>query len=474
MLTRLRVKGFKNLVDTEVRFGPFTCIAGPNGVGKSNLFDAIRFLALLADRSFVEAARESRGSEEDITRLFTAGGQTTMEFDCDLLIQPDGVDDFGQPARASYTYLQYRLRLGLADGHRGDTIPRIRLKYEDLSYIVKTGTKARLGFPHKKAWRDSVLTELKRRKPFISTENDPEDERTTIRLHQDRMRDDSRSRRGGGQPTEFAAESIPRTVLSSAHNAAEFRTAVLVRKEMRAWRHLQLEPTALRETDPFFVEPQMSPSGRHLPATLFRLADADVDPDQVYAEVANRLSELVNGVDKVWVVKDRATKRFCLMMSDLRGTVLPAGSLSDGTLRFLALAVLERDDRGGGLICLEEPENGIHPLRVNAMVRLLTDQAVDPTLPCDAENPLRQVIVSTHSPVVVNEAGDNPVVFARWQNQSVEVGTHRRTLPGLVLLGLDGTWRHKTEKACVAKGTVLNYLNAARGQLRFAVDGDGL
>jgi len=26
MLTRLRVKGFKNLVDVEVRFGPFTCI----------------------------------------------------------------------------------------------------------------------------------------------------------------------------------------------------------------------------------------------------------------------------------------------------------------------------------------------------------------------------------------------------------------------------------------------------------------
>ena len=48
MLTRLHVKGFKNLVDTEVHFGPFTCIAGANAVGKSNLFDAIRFLSLLA------------------------------------------------------------------------------------------------------------------------------------------------------------------------------------------------------------------------------------------------------------------------------------------------------------------------------------------------------------------------------------------------------------------------------------------
>ncbi len=41
MLIRLKISGFKNLMDTDIRFGPFTCIAGANGVGKSNLFDAI-------------------------------------------------------------------------------------------------------------------------------------------------------------------------------------------------------------------------------------------------------------------------------------------------------------------------------------------------------------------------------------------------------------------------------------------------
>ena len=48
MLTRLKVSGFKNLVGVDVRFGPFTCIAGANGIGKSNLFDAIAFLGALA------------------------------------------------------------------------------------------------------------------------------------------------------------------------------------------------------------------------------------------------------------------------------------------------------------------------------------------------------------------------------------------------------------------------------------------
>ncbi|OKH56373.1 hypothetical protein NIES2101_00925 [Calothrix sp. HK-06] len=48
MLTWLKVSGFKNLVDVDVRFGGFTCVAGADGVGKSNLFDAIRFLSAIA------------------------------------------------------------------------------------------------------------------------------------------------------------------------------------------------------------------------------------------------------------------------------------------------------------------------------------------------------------------------------------------------------------------------------------------
>jgi len=74
MLTRLKVSGFKNLVDVDVRFGPFTCIAGVNGVGKSILFDAIRFISALANgKTFAEAAmsvREEDSTSSDIRSLF--------------------------------------------------------------------------------------------------------------------------------------------------------------------------------------------------------------------------------------------------------------------------------------------------------------------------------------------------------------------------------------------------------------------
>ena len=73
MLTRLKVSGFKNLVDVDVRFGPFTCVAGANGVGKSNLFDAIRFLSAIADRTLIDAAlsvRDEEGRTGDVRSLF--------------------------------------------------------------------------------------------------------------------------------------------------------------------------------------------------------------------------------------------------------------------------------------------------------------------------------------------------------------------------------------------------------------------
>ena len=68
---------------------------------------------------------------------------------------------------------------------------------------------------------------------------------------------------------------------------------------------------------------------------------------------------------------DRDEKRelLTLMMTGQEGTELPARALSDGTLRFLALSVLELDPETPGLICLEEPENGIHPDRIPAMLR---------------------------------------------------------------------------------------------------------
>jgi predicted ATPase len=244
----------------------------------------------------------------------------------------------------------------------------------------------------------------------------------------------------------------------SAANAAENPTALCARREMQSWQLLQLEPSALRQPDEFATPARLTANGRHLAATLHRLA-ARNDASQVYAQIANRLSELIGGLRGVRVDRDEKRELLTVMATMADKTEYPARALSDGTLRFLALAVLELDAEAPGMLCLEEPENGIHPDRIPAMLQLLQDIATDPKEPADESNPLRQVIVNTHSPSAVMAAPDQSVLLAKTTPRQNDRGEFEC----LAFACLPGAWRAKSPSNCevISKGDLLAYLNPA-------------
>lgn len=447
MLTRLKVDGFKNLVDVDVRFGPFTCIAGPNGVGKSNLFDAILFLSALADRPLLEAAASVRGGAAPASQpshLFHCVGtkrRRKMLLEAEMLVPPEGEDDLGQVAKAAITFLRYQLVLE----RDGDAI---RVGRESLEYITKSLARRNLLFRHKPAWRNSVVTG-RRTAPLIST--DVKD--GTVYLHQDQ----GEGYKGGGRPRPHAAHRLPRTVLSTS-SAAEGATALLARREMESWQLLQLEPTAMRAPDSFQAGGHLAPNGAHLPATLGRIARIreQAPEEAVYARLSNRLAELVDDVRGLRIDVDERRELLTLMLTSADGTEHEARSLSDGTLRFLALAVLQEDPQAYGLICLEEPENGIHPLRIPAMLRLLSDISFSPEEPVGTENPLRQVVVNTHSPAVIAQVNDADLLLA--QPRRIRIDDRICERPAFRCLA--DTWRHEAglEKRAATRGDVLQLL----------------
>jgi predicted ATPase len=461
MLTRLKVSGFKNLVDVDVRFGPFTCIAGANGVGKSNLFDAVGFLSALAELPLMEAAKSIReGRTADVANLFhRAGGNhdDTMSFTAEMIIPKFGADDLGQEAEATSTFLRYSLELALRKTDGSISSGGLELRREELHHINITDAEKHLPFLPSREWRQSVL-QGRRTVPYIST---PAPSR--IQLHQDR------GGSGGGRPAPFLASSLPRTVLSSV-NAAETRTAVLARREMQSWRRLQLEPAALREPDAFATPPRLGSDGSHLAATLFHLAHggaapwarasehpARTDPSTIYARVANRLADLIDDVREVTVEEDTQRELWTLFASGRDGTKHPARALSDGTLRFLALAIIELDPAAQGVLCLEEPENGIHPERIPAMLRLLKEIATDADEPVGPDNPLRQVIINTHSPAVVSEVEDDTLLFAQLR-ETVRDGQRFQSVN---FAALPDTWRMAGDDRAdeIRKGDILVYLS---------------
>jgi predicted ATPase len=437
-------------------------------VGKSNLFDAIRFLSALADRRLIDAAlsvRDESGLNTDVRSLFHRVGDeyaSTMSFEVEMIVPQSGFDDLGQQAKASNTFLRYSIDLAYRTDERHRSLGSIEILKEELVHITKGDASKNLLFPHDAAeWRDSAVT-AKRRVPFfISTEG--EGESRYIKLHQDRGGED---RGGRGRPSSFLAANLPRTVLS-ASNAAESPTALLARREMQSWRLLQLEPSSLRKPDRFTAPVRLGNDGSHLPATLYHLAwhnstrhiNGATDEDAaagVYAEVANRLSELIQDVRNVDVERDERRELLTLYVTGRDKTAHPAHALSDGTLRFLALAVLERDPEAQGLLCLEEPENGIHPERIPAILKLLQDIATDVNEPVGSDNPLRQVIINTHSPAVVLQVPEGSLLVAVL-SQTMRAG---REYPQVRFHCLNRTWRERAGADAISLGQLLAYLNA--------------
>ena len=457
MLTRLKVHGFKNLVDVDLRFGPFTCIAGANGIGKSNLFDAITFLSALASKPLMEAAVSIRDEERrssDVRALFHRVGETSdqeMSFEAEMIAPITAVDEFGQTAKATITFLRYSLRLGLRkDTQVWSSLGALEILEEKLIHITKGETKAHLLFPHSDSWRDCVVVGVRRSPAFISTSEVAGQRR--VLLHQD----------GGssGKALSKPAAQLPRTMLSSA-NAAENPTVLCAKREMESWIRMQLEPSALRAPDDMHAFPHLGTRGEHLPATLYRLSHSNGGPNiegvRVYSQITNRLVSLIDDVRGVEIERDEKRETLTVKIRGRNGTIYPARSLSDGTLRFLALAVLEQDPTAQDVVCLEEPENGIHPERIPAMLKLLQDIATDPNEAVDETNPLRQVIVNTHSPAVVLQVPPESFVFADAQEAVSSAGRYQRT----TFNGLKNTWRTKepAKGEPLAVGNLLAYIN---------------
>jgi len=442
MIYRIRIKGFKNIKDLEVYLGPFTCIAGGNGVGKSNFFDALSFLKALADRnnSLIQAAFQIRSKEnekklsQNIENLFFQSENSsskTISFEVDMVCSGSAIDNLGQIATTNTTLLRYGIEIGIDLAHKFNGLGLYLIK-EELLPLPKTAAKkiiSTMGATYD--WFSQAIGVGNRKTHFIETSGNQ------VHVSTDQT---------GGKKRSLNINSLPRTMLSTA-TAVEYPTMTIVQNEFQKLKILQFEPTALRETDSlsFSEGAILTPQGGHLPNTIKRLKSKNPD---VLQRISNHLVDLIQ--DPFELRLDEDAQRDLLILSAKRkgGSFLPAKSLSDGTLRFLALAAAIEDPDFDGIICIEEPENGIHPERIHTIINLLEKMAFDFRFPIDEENPFRQVIINTHSPGVVSVVPAEALLFAYLESNA------------LGFKFLDKTWREEIQNGHkkINKGEILRYL----------------
>lgn len=94
---------------------------------------------------------------------------------------------------------------------------------------------------------------------------------------------------------------------------------------------------------------------------------------------------------------------------------IPATRLSDGTLRYLFLIALLLDPTPGPLICIEEPEIGLHPDILPAVAEMLIEASQR-----------TQLIVTTHSDALVSALSPESVLICDRDDR----GSHLNRLDG--------------------------------------------
>jgi len=342
MLKRLAIRGFKSLQSVEVSFPRMAVLFGPNAAGKSNLLDAIQGLSRIgALRTLADALAEP------------IRGYPIEAFS----FPPEGLAGLLGSASAKFSLE--------ADLTREKDTFRYRVEVE-----ISPGSG-------KLAVADEYLSELGKDGQPKGT---PAIEKGEHVLFVGRKTEAGR-RREETLGLNFTILSDPRL------NAPKYRTIEQARAEITEWRTYYLDPrVAMRVAQPPSDVRDIGVLGGDIAPFLYKLL---ADHPKHFQAISRTLRSVVPSVEDLTVDLDKRRGTLDLLIRQV-GVDYSSRIVSEGTLRVLALCAISVNPWGGSLLAFEEPENGVHPRRLELIAKLLLSLALEQG---------RQVVVTTHSPL---------------------------------------------------------------------------
>jgi predicted ATPase len=135
---------------------------------------------------------------------------------------------------------------------------------------------------------------------------------------------------------------------------------------------------------------------------------------RIRKEIITKLKDVHAGAEELETKIEGGIVRVQLQEQGLYAATPPA-RLSDGTLRYLCLLTILLHPTPPPLICLEEPEIGLHPDVIHTVAELLVEASKR-----------TQIIVTTHSDILVSALSEIPEAIIVCERD--EGGTHLRRL----------------------------------------------
>ncbi len=342
----ITVKNYRVLKNVTLKgLQPLNVVLGPNGCGKSTLFDVFGFLGECLTVG-VRKALEPRGK---LTELMSRGERKPLVVELKYR-----ESDFGAPAREREPLITYHLEI---DEDRGKPV----VVREFLRW-----TRGSAGKPFN-------FLDITRGEGTVITGEQPEqtDQRRPVTL-----------------------DDLTMPAIATFGQLAENPRVAGLRRFIGSWYLSYFVPDQARQVPGAGAQEHLSRTGENLPNVVQYLSEAHPD---VLGDILSMMAERIPGLESV-TSEQTIDGRLALRFKDgpFQDPFL-SRFVSDGTLKMLAYLVMLVDPEPPALLCVEEPENGLHPKLLHVLAEEFRAHARG-----DFESPRTQVLVSSHSPYFVD------------------------------------------------------------------------
>ena len=359
MLKRIKIQGYKSLVDLELDLKPLSVLVGPNASGKSNFLDALQLLSRIATCHTLEDAFKPpyRGHPLE---SFTFGGEgiksllekerVSFSIEVDVQLSNAVIESVNQRIQKIRETAEKDTQS--ADKPVPKQLPPVR--EENLRYRIEMEMLPKLGILRV---ADEYLAALsadgkpkQNRKPFL--------ERIRDRLH---------LRMEGQSHPLYYERYLDFSILSRSHYPPHYPHLTAMQQELANWLTFYLEPREqMRLPNPVKAVHDIGSMGEDLAAFLNTLQALNKRQFEAVEKSLRTMIPSITGIDVS--VNELGEVELDLREGEKR---ISARVISEGTLRILGLLALVGAKETPALIGFEEPENGIHPRRIRRIARFL-------------------------------------------------------------------------------------------------------
>ena len=396
MLKRIHIRGYKSLEDVEVHLSRLVVLFGPNAAGKSNFLDALQLLSKLGTSRTLKDAFDPpyRGKPLESFTIGNRGIKGLLEQErlC-FSIEADLSLSDAIIAAVNRQIQEMRRPAGEVESEEGNKPPPVRERV--LRYRIEVEMLPQSGILRV---TDEYLAALNadgkptgKRKPFIEGQG----EKIHLRLE------------GQAHPTYYD-RYLDHSILSMPHYPPHYPHLVAARRELENWLFFYFEPRErMRAANPVKEVRHLGLMGEELAAFLNTMKSLDAKQFKAVEKALHTLMPNFEGIEVD--VSDLGEVELRLKEG---GVAIPARVLSEGTLRMLGLLALTGVEEPPALVGIEEPENGVHPRRIQLIAELLKTQEVLGQT---------QHIITTHSPILPDLLADDCLYAVRRLNRQTHI-----------------------------------------------------